>query len=199
MIPHQPEHGKRRTVFRLHLAVFRESSMSQSRRKQDVAKLPSPNGKGRADQSPSLRDDKLQVKARQGRPSYDDYAKRVCQVLRWTPFQLETCTALAQLPGVRRRIRERPTAMLPLGTALRALLDEAVHDVEEVAAASEDRTSQRLTTFLRVWYRERGTVVQVAETLGLSRTHVAHQIQRPVIALVARRFLDLAWQAQMSA
>jgi hypothetical protein len=139
------------------------------------------------------------ISAKSGRPSYDDYAKRVCQVLRWTPFQLETCTALAQLPGVRQRVRQKPTAMLPLGTALRSLLDEAVHDVEEVAAASEDRTSQRVTAFLRIWYRERGTVVQVAETLGLSRTHVAHQIQRPALALVVRRFLDLAWQAQVSA
>ena len=51
--------------------------------------------------------------------------------------------------------------MLPLGSALRSLLDEAVHDVEEVAAASEDRTSLRLTAFLRIWYRERGAVVQV--------------------------------------
>jgi hypothetical protein len=89
--------------------------------------------------------------------------------------------------------------MLPLGTALRALLDEAVHDVEQVAAAGEDRTSQRLTAFLRIWYHERGTVVQAAEMLGLSRTHVAHQIQRPALALVVRRFLDLTWQEQMSA
>ena len=139
------------------------------------------------------------ISARSGRPSYDDYAKRVCQVLRWTPFQLETCTALAQLPGVRQRVRQKPTAMLPLGTALRSLFDEAVHDVEEVAAASEDRSSQRLAAFLRIWYRERGTVVQVAETLGLSRTHVAHQVQRPALTLVIRRFLDLAWQAQVSA
>ena len=134
-----------------------------------------------------------------GRPSYDDYAKRVCQVLRWTPFQLETCTALGQLPGVQRRVRQRPAAMLPLGTALRSLLDEAVHDVEEVAALGDDTSSQRLRTFLRIWYRQRGTVVQVAEALGLTRTHVAHQIQRPALTLVVRRFLDLAWRAQLSA
>jgi hypothetical protein len=134
-----------------------------------------------------------------GRPSYDDYAKRVCQVLRWTPFQLEACTTLAQLPGVQLRVRKKPAAMLPLGTALRSLLDEAVRDVEEVAALGEDTPSQRLLTFLRIWYRERGTVVQVAEALGLTRTHVAHQIQRPALALVVRRFLDLAWRAQLSA
>ncbi len=134
-----------------------------------------------------------------GRPSYDDYAKRVGQVLRWTPFQLEACTALGQLPGVQRRVRQKPTAMLPLGTALRSLLDEAVRDVEEVAALGEDTTSQRLRIFLRMWYRERGTVVQVAEALGLTRTHVAHQIQRPALALVVRRFLDLAWRVQLSA
>ena len=134
-----------------------------------------------------------------GRPSYDDYAKRVCQVMRWTPFQLETCTSLAQLPGVQLRVRQKPTAMLPLGTALRSLLDEAVRDVEEVALTGEDPTSQRLAVFLRIWYRERGTVVSVAETLHLTRTHVAHQIQRPALTLVVRRFLDLAWRTQLSA
>src|SRR5215469_18677865 len=139
------------------------------------------------------------ISARSGRPSYDDYAKRVCQVLRWTPFQLETCTALAQLPGVRQRVRQKPTAMLPLGTALRSLLDEAVHDVEEIAATSEDRTSQRLTAFLRIWYRERGTVVQVAEVLGVSRSHISHNVQRQAIALVARRFLELAWRIDVPA
>jgi hypothetical protein len=89
--------------------------------------------------------------------------------------------------------------MLPLGSALRSLLDEAVRDVEEVAALGEDTTSQRLGIFIRIWYRERGTVVQVAEALGLTRTHVAHQIQRPALTLVVRRFLDLAWRAQLSA
>lgn len=164
-------------------------SESPSRRSKSIGVLPSAVRSSRT----------TTISARSGRPSYDDYAKWVCQVLRWTPFQLETCTALAQLPGVRQRVRQKPTAMLPLGTALRSLLDEAVHDVEEVAAASEDRSSQRLAAFLRIWYRERGTVVQVAETLGLSRTHVAHQIQRPALALIVRRFLDLAWQAQVSA
>ena len=139
------------------------------------------------------------IAAKSGRPSYDDYAKRVCQVLRWTPFQLETCTSLAQLPGVQQRVRQKPTAMLPLGTALRSLLDEAVRDVEEVALTGEDPTSQRLVVFLRIWYRERGTVVSVAEALGLTRTHVAHQIQRPALTLVVRRFLDLAWRTQLSA
>src|SRR5262249_48653752 len=121
---------------------------------------------------------------RRGRPSYEAYAKRVCQVLRWTPFQLEGCTSLAQLPGVQQRIRQKPTAMLPVGAALRSLLDEAVRDVEQVAAAGEDTISQRLLTFLRIWYRERGTVVRVAKVLGLTRAHVAHQIQRPALELV---------------
>jgi hypothetical protein len=134
-----------------------------------------------------------------GRPSYDDYAKRVCQVLRWTPFQLDACTSLAQLPGVQAHVRQRPTAMLPLGTALRSLFDEAVRDVEGVAALGDDVASQRLAIFLRIWYRERGTVVRVAEALSLTRSHVAHQVQRPALALVARRFLDLAWRSQLSA
>jgi len=88
--------------------------------------------------------------------------------------------------------------MLPVGAALRSLLDEAVRDVEQVAAAGEDTISQRLLTFLRIWHRERGTVVRVAIVLGLTRAHVAHQIQRPALELVVRRFLDLAWRTQRS-
>ncbi len=39
-------------------------------------------------------------KGRPGRLSLEEYTKRVTQVLRCTPFELNDCTALAQLPGV---------------------------------------------------------------------------------------------------
>jgi hypothetical protein len=52
---------------------------------------------------------------------------------------------------------------------------------------------------LRIWYRERGTVTQVAHELSLSRSHVAHAIQKRALELVTRRFLDAAWQVPQSA
>jgi hypothetical protein len=134
-----------------------------------------------------------------GRPSHEDYVRRVWIALRLEPLQLEECTALAQLPGVQARIRERPLAFLPTATALRALLDEAVGEVERMVASSEDATSQRIVAFLRIWYRERGTVTQVAHALSLSRSHVAHGVQRRALELVTRRFLDAAWQVLQSA
>jgi hypothetical protein len=171
--------------------------MSDSRKRANEPS--SSRVKQREARSDAARRPRGNAATKSGRPSYDDYARRVCQVMRWTPFQLEACTSLAQLPGVQQRVRQKTTAMLPLGAALRSLLDEAVRDVEQLAAAGEDTTSQRLVTFLRIWYRERGTVVRVAESLRLTRTHVAHQIQKPALELVARRFLDLAWRTQLSA
>src|SRR5215467_6172375 len=64
-----------------------------------------------------------------GRPSHEDYVRRVWIALRLEPLQLEECVGLAQLPGVQARIRERPLVFLPTATALRALLDEAVGEV----------------------------------------------------------------------
>ena len=134
-----------------------------------------------------------------GRPSHEDYVRRVWIALRLEPLQLEECTTLAQLPGVQALIRERPRVFLPTATALRTLLDEAVNEVERLVAGGEDATSQRIGTFLRIWYRERGTVTQVAQALSLSRSHVAHAVQRRALELVTRRCLDAAWQVPQSA
>jgi len=138
-------------------------------------------------------------KGRPGRPSVDDYSKRVAEVLRRTPFELEECTPLAQLPGVQRLAKQQVKGMMPIGIAIRTLLDRAASDVEELALTSGDRASQRVAAFLRLWYRERQTVVRVAAALGLSRTYVAHEVQKRAVALVARRFLELAWQPDVSA
>jgi hypothetical protein len=139
------------------------------------------------------------MRKKTGRPSHEDYIRRVWTALRLEPLQLEECAALAQLPGVQARIRERPRAFLPTATALRVMLDEAVEEVESMMASSEDARSQRITTFLRIWYRERGTVTQVAQALSLSRSHVAHAVQRRALELVTWRFLDAAWQIPQSA
>jgi hypothetical protein len=120
-------------------------------------------------------------------------------MLRCTSLELEDCVALAQLPGVQRLAKQQASEMLPFGSAIRALFDRAVGDVERFARASGDRSLERIAIFLQLWYRERQTVVRVAETLGLSRTHVAREVQKRAVALVARRFLELAWRPDISA
>ena len=164
-----------------------------SERKQDATKPPSATGQGRVSRSSAGREDKPQVKVRRGRPSYDDYARRVCEAIRSDLVQLESCTALAQLPGVQATCRRQRRGLLPIGAAIRALYDQAVADVETLAKASEDPSLQRIRVFLQIWYRERGTVTQVAEALKLSRSRVTHAVRPQALELVARRFLDLAW------
>jgi hypothetical protein len=134
-----------------------------------------------------------------GRPSQTDYAKLVCKMLRASTYQLEECTTLAQMPGVQRRRNEYAAAIFPLGMALRAMFEEAVSEIEVLSHIHHDQQGRRMSTFLKIWYREHGTVVRVAEILGLSRSHVAHHIQRPTLELVARRFLEHAWRSPISA
>src|SRR5262245_34538442 len=136
---------------------------------------------------------------RRGRPSYEEYAKRVCEALRYDLVQLEGCTALAQLPGVQ-AVRKRQTkTFLPIGTSLRATFDRAVADVEAVATASHHTALRRVAVFLQIWYRDHGSVGQVAEALHLSRSRVAHAVQPQALELVAKRFLDLAWNIEVPA
>jgi hypothetical protein len=113
--------------------------------------------------------------------------------------QLEACTSLAQLPGVQATYRRQRRGLLPLGAAIRALYDQAVSDIETLARVSEDPALQRVRIFLQIWYRERGTVTQVAEALRLSRSRVTHAVRPQALELVAYRFLDLAWGTGISA
>jgi hypothetical protein len=145
------------------------------------------------------RNSRGEEKRRPGRLSLDDYSNCVAEVLRRTPFELNECGVLAQLPGVQQLAKQQTKGMVPVGTAIRTLLDRVVGDVEELALVSGDRASARLATFLRLWYRERQTVVRTAAVLGLSRSYVAHEVQRRAVSLVARRFLELAWQPTISA
>jgi len=80
-----------------------------------------------------------EVKGRPGRLSQEDYAERGCRVLRRMPIELEECTVLAQLPGVQRLAKQQASEMSPVGTAIRALLDRAIGDVERLARAGADR------------------------------------------------------------
>jgi hypothetical protein len=139
------------------------------------------------------------AKGRRGRPSYEEYVKWVCEALRYDLVQLEGCTALAQLPGVQAARRRQTKTFLPIGASLRAIFDRAVADVEALAKASHTPTLRRVAIFLQIWYREHGTVGQVAEALQLSRSRVAHAVQPQALELVAKRFLDLAWNMEMPA
>jgi hypothetical protein len=127
----------------------------------------------------------VKVKGRRGRPSYEVYAKRVCEALRYDLVQLEGCTALAQLPGVQAARRRQSRSFLPAGASLRTCFDRAVADVEAVTQASHNPTQRRVAVFLQIWYREHGTVAQVAEALHLSRSRVAHAVQPQALDLVA--------------
>jgi hypothetical protein len=106
--------------------------------------------------------------------------------------QLDECTALAQLPGVQEAFRHHQHRVLPVGWAIRTLLDQAVADVMALVPASRDPMVQRIVVFLQIWYGEHGTVAQVAEALQLSPSRVWHAIKPRAIELVTRRFLDLA-------
>jgi hypothetical protein len=106
--------------------------------------------------------------------------------------QLDECTALVQLPGVQELSRRHQHRVLPLGSAIRALLDQAVADVQALAQTGRDPMLQRIAIFLQIWYGEHGTVAQVAEALQLSPSRVWHAVKPRAIELVTRRFLNLA-------
>jgi hypothetical protein len=106
---------------------------------------------------------------------------------------------LAQLPGVQRIARQLKGSVFPASTAIRTLLDKAALEVETHSRRQRDLTSQRIAVFLGIWFRQRGTTVEVADALDVSRSHVAHTIQKQATELVARRFLELAWCVEASA
>ena len=137
--------------------------------------------------------------AKVGRPSQSDYVKLVCKMLRASTYELEECTALSQMPGVEQRRKQYSAAIFPLGMALHTMFEEAVSEIEILSHIQNDLQGRRMSTFLKVWYRERSTVTQVAQALSLSRSHVAHAVQRRALDLVTRRFLDAAWQVPQSA
>src|SRR5262249_19258823 len=105
-------------------------------------------------------------------------------------FVLEDCAMLGQLPRVRVIAQLLKRGVLTSGMAIRTLLDRAVNAVEMLALNEEDVVSQRIASFLHLWYEEGETVVTVAEALGLSHSFVAHTIQRRALYLVTRHFLE---------
>jgi hypothetical protein len=129
---------------------------------------------------------------RRGRPSYEEYAGRICEALRHDLVQLDGCTSLAQLPGVQAVSRQNGQRVFPVGSALRTLLDQAVADVTAPANSGRDPSLDRIAVFLRIWYVERRTITEVAEALELSRSRVSRAVKPLAVELVTRRFLELA-------
>jgi len=139
------------------------------------------------------------IRGRRGRPSQGDYAQSVCDALRYDLVQLDECAALTQLPGVQALSRRHAQRLLPVGSALRALLDHAVADVTALAQAGRDPSLDRIAIFLRIWYTERGTITDVAGVLELSRSRVSRAVKPLAVELVTRRFLELAAGARNAA
>lgn len=131
--------------------------------------------------------------------SHEDYAKVVTTVIRRDLFELEACTTLGQLPGVRALAHQLKRGIFPTGMAIRHLLDRAVNEVLMLALDQPDLASQRIASFLHLWYKQGETVVTIAAALGLSRSYVTHTIQRRALDLVARRFLEHAWRVEATA
>jgi hypothetical protein len=139
------------------------------------------------------------MNGRRGRPSQGDYTKLVSDLLRREAFQLDECATLAQLPGIQAIARQLKGSIFPAGTAIRTLLDRAALEVETHSRMQRDLTSRRIAVFLNIWFRQRGTAVEVADALEVSRSHVAHTIQKQATELVSRRFLELAWRVEATA
>ncbi len=139
------------------------------------------------------------ITARRGRPSYGDYASQVRDALRYDLVQLDECAALAQLPGVQELSRRHTQRLLPVGSALRSLFDQAVADVMALAQIGRDPSLDRIAVFLRIWYGDRGTVADAAAVLELSRSRVYHAVKPLALELVTRRFLELASIARIPA
>jgi hypothetical protein len=97
---------------------------------------------------------------------------------------------------VRALVKQYRSEILPMGKALRYLLDRAAGDVIALGEVMNGTQTGRVATFLQLWYREQRTVADIARQMNLERTHVAKTVQRPARELVARRFLDLAERAE---
>ena len=131
---------------------------------------------------------------RRGRPSRDDYVKVVASLVRADVWTLNDCPTFATYPGVRSLVARHQREILPMGVALKLLIDRAVADVLALTRVVNTNEIGRIATFLQLWYAEGKPVTEVARALRLERTHVAKTVQRPALELVARRFLALAEQ-----
>jgi hypothetical protein len=131
---------------------------------------------------------------RRGRPSRDDYVRLVASMVRADLWKLNDCLTFATYPGVRSLVARHQREILPMGVALKLLIERAVTDVLALSQIVTTHEVSRIATFLQMWYVEGKPVTAVAKALQLERTHVAKTVQRPALELVARRFLALAEQ-----
>jgi hypothetical protein len=136
---------------------------------------------------------------RRGRPSRNDYVRLVIPLIRADVWALNECTIFSGYPAVQALTKRYQREILPVGVAIKCLLDRAVSEVIALGEVVNGTQMGRVTTFLQLWYREEQTVANIARQLALERTHVVKTVQRPALELVARRFLTLAEQVDSSA
>jgi hypothetical protein len=134
------------------------------------------------------------TRTRRGRPRRDEYVRLVASLVRADVRKLDECAAFATYPGVRALVRCHQHRVLPMGVALKLLMDRSVADVPGLAGVVKAHAFTRMATFLQLWYVEEKSVTEVSRLLELERTHVAKTVQRPALELVAQRFLYLAEQ-----
>lgn len=134
----------------------------------------------------------VRASGRRGRPSRNDYVRQVVALIRADVWALNEHTIFTSYPAVRALMTQHHREILPLGVALKCLLDRAVADVIALGDVVSGTQMARITTFLQLWYREERTVAAIARHLQMERTHIAKTVQRPALELVARRFLALA-------
>src|SRR5262245_62010483 len=102
---------------------------------------------------------------RRGRPSRNDYVRQVVPLIRADVWALNECTTFSTYPAVRALTKQYRREILPVGMALKCLLDRAVGDVIALGEVVNGTHMDRVTIFLRLWYREERTVAAVARQL----------------------------------
>ena len=134
---------------------------------------------------------------KRGRKSGEEILEQVTLALRHVgDLEYLEASSLGRLPGVDLLIEERyQRALYPVGFSIRALLLGAVKAV--CREFEEIPRYQREVTFLRLYARS-VSVVEISQTLGLSREHVSRAIGPRAVGMVAKRFLDWANSDEIS-
>jgi hypothetical protein len=102
---------------------------------------------------------------RRGRPSRDDYVRQLVPLIRADVWKLDECSAFSAYPAVRALTKQYRREILPMGKALKCLLDRAVGDVIALGEVISGTQTGRVATFLQLWYREERTVSDIARQM----------------------------------
>jgi len=112
-------------------------------------------------------------------------------------YALDRFQVLGELPLVSRWAEAHPRELLPHGKVLHALLRRAVADVAAYRPEGDARLA-RVAEFARLRYGERRSVTAIAAEWGIDRSSLHRGVGRTALALVTRRFLQLAEGIQTS-